>query len=134
LTLEEAMQYLKRRSIQKSAAGKIAKALQLKNDTLTDTQKKYIYRWLDMGFKAEAVTRGYDRTLINTGTLKWNYLDKILVNWHEKGLHTIEEIEEKDGKSGRSKARSGQAPGEIKPDRAEIDRKKRIIEELKRQS
>lgn len=134
LTLEEAMKYLKRRSVQKSAAGEIAKVLQLKNDTLTETQKKYIYRWLDMGFKAGAVARGYDRTLVNTGGLKWNYLDKILANWHEKGLHTIEEIEEKDGKSGRGDTRSGQTPGEIKPDRAEIERKKRIIEELKRQS
>lgn len=134
LTLEEAMRYLKKRSVQKSAAGEISRVLQLKNDTLTETQKKYIYRWLDMGFRAEEVARGYDRTLVNTGELKWNYLDKILTNWHEKGLHTIEEIEEKDGKSSRGKAKSGQKAAAIKPDRGEIDRKKRIIEELKRQS
>ena len=49
-----------------------------------------------MGFDAEAVSIAYDRTVTNTGALKWSYMNKILQSWNEKSLHTAAEIEEKD--------------------------------------
>ena len=38
----------------------------------------------------------YDRTVTQTGALKWPYMNKIIQSWHSKGLHTPEEIREKD--------------------------------------
>lgn len=132
LTLEEAMKYIKRRSDQKSAAGEVAKVLHLKNE-LTPTQKKYIYLWLDMGFGADAIEVAYDRTIINTGELKWNYTNSILSNWHEKGLHTLEEIEAKDSKKSQGKPGKNSEKKRIVPSREEFEQTKRFLEELKNQ-
>lgn len=132
LSLEDAMKYIKRRTEQKSASGDIARVLQLKNE-LTPTQKRYIYLWLDMGFKADAIEVAYDRTVINTGGLKWNYINSILCNWHEKGLHTLEEIEEKDSKAARGRPGKKPEPKKIAPDHREFERVDRFLEELKKQ-
>lgn len=51
--------------------------------------------WLDMGFDADCLAIAYDRTVTNTGSLKWNYMNKIVTSWHEKGLHTPADIEAK---------------------------------------
>jgi DNA replication protein DnaD len=34
--------------------------------------------------------------------MKWPYMNKILTSWHEKGLHTPEDIAEKDGAPRRA--------------------------------
>jgi len=129
-TLEQAMKYLKKRSLQKSAAGDLSRVLRLRGDDLTATQRKYIYAWLDMGFGPEAVELAYDKTVTNTGELKWTYLNKILQSWHSQGLHTREEVEQKDG-GGRSRRMQRAPQADQKPDRAEMDRKKRLLERLK---
>ena len=60
--------------------------------------------WLEQGFGEEAIAIAADRTVTNTGSLKWSYLSKILQSWHQKGLHSPAEIAEKDP------ARRGSAP------------------------
>ena len=59
-------------------------------------------------FGEEAVAIAYDRTVTSTGSLKWPYMNTILKNWHEKGLHSAQEIEEKDTRRPRAaSAKSG---------------------------
>lgn len=132
MSLEEGMKYIKRREDQKRGAGAIAKVMHIKGE-LTETQKKYIYAWMDWGFKAEAIGKAYDLTVVNTGELKWPYMNKILSSWHEKGFHTLDEIDE--GMNKRKKTVEAKTKGQtiIIPDKSEIERKKRFIEELKRQ-
>lgn len=52
--------------------------------------------WIDLGFEEDAIAEAADRTITNTGGLKWKYMDTILRSWHGKGLHTMEEIEKGD--------------------------------------
>ena len=42
----------------------------------------------------------YEKTCLNTGGLKWPYMNKILQSWHEKGLHTGKDIRMGDRKPG----------------------------------
>ena len=67
-----------------------------------------------MGFGEEAIAIAAERTVTNTGALKWNYLSKILQSWHQKGLHSPKEIEEKDppGVPRRQPAPAEASPGQ----------------------
>ena len=38
----------------------------------------------------------FERTCLKTGGLKWNYMNSILKSWHEKNLHTPQEIAQGD--------------------------------------
>ena len=79
-----------------------------------------------MGFGPEALALAADRTLTNTGALKWKYMDSIVNSWHKKGLHTVPEIEKGDRKvpAGRQNA----APAA--PDAGELERMRKIREKL----
>ena len=96
LTLDQAEEYIRRQRERRDALGRAKAAVGVHGRELTPTETKYLSAWLDMGFDEDALAIGYDRTSTNTGALKWSYMNKIMQSWHEKGLHSAEEIESGD--------------------------------------
>lgn len=96
LTLDQAEEYIRRQRERRDALGHAKAAVGVHGRELTPTETKYLSAWLDMGFDEDALAIGYDRTITNTGALKWSYMNKIMQSWHEKGLHSAEEIESGD--------------------------------------
>ena len=66
--------------------------------------------------------RRSDKTLTNTGGLKWGYMNGILKSWHEKGLHTPQDVREKDARRTRGKAGGVKAPKDIETLIAGLDK------------
>ena len=128
LTLEQADEYTAAAANRRSKAGKVAEALNIRGRALTATEQKYISSWLDMGFEAAAVEIAYDRTVTNTGSLKWNYMNKILLSWHEKGIHTAADVEEKDRRSAAPL--SGTPHGNASP--ADLEHLKAVLDKVKK--
>ena len=102
LTLEQAEDYIRRQRDRGSAVGRIQELLGLGGRPLSAPERKNIAAWLDMGFEDAAIQLAYERTVYNTGALKWAYMNKILQRWHEAGLHSKAAIEEKDGRHAPS--------------------------------
>ena len=100
----------------------------IRGRALTPTESKYVASWLDMGFDNEAILIAYDRTVTNTGSLKWSYMNKILLSWHEKGIHTEAEILEKDSRPAPAKAANDHR-GAVTDD--ELRRLRSIYEKVK---
>ena len=96
LTLDQAEEYIRRQRERRDALGRAKAAVGVHGRELTPTETKYLSAWLDMGFDEDALAIGYDRTVTNIGQLKWSYMNKIMQSWHEKGLHSAEEIESGD--------------------------------------
>ena len=96
LTLEQAEEYIKNAAERRSKLGEVKSALGITGRQLTATEAKYVNSWLDMGFDCGTLAVAYDRTVTNTGALKWGYMNKIVTSWHEKGLHSIEDVEQND--------------------------------------
>ena len=63
----------------------------------SETEAKYIQAWQNMGMDDEMIRMAYDRTVLRTGKLTWKYLHKILEDWHNKNLHTREQVERAEG-------------------------------------
>lgn len=129
LTLEMAEAYISRRQQRREHAAQILETVQVRGRAPTPTERKYIEGWLDMGFSDGAIAEAYDRTVVSTGGLKWPYMNKILVNWHQKGLHTPEQIAQGDPRGGtRRTAVTGQAEGAPRNDLA---RAEQMLREMK---
>ena len=109
MTLEQAEEHIRAYRQRKSQLEQIRCSLAL--PALSPTQTKDISAWLEQGFGEEAIGIAADRTLTNTGALKWNYLRKILQSWHERGLHTPQEIREKDPARSDAPAKAPEKPG-----------------------
>ncbi len=72
---------------------------------LSASEKGYVDKWCrELCFSEGVLALAYDQTIINTGTLKWAYMDKILVNWHKKGLLSEDAVkEELEGRVRKNK-------------------------------
>ena len=110
MTLEQAEEYIAESQRQKEALGRTAKLLNIAGRPLSSSEKKFLLAWFGMGFGEEAIELAYDRTVTNTGSLKWKYMDGILKSWHKKGLHTPEEIRDKDGQGAKTRAGRAEPP------------------------
>lgn len=119
-TMEEAAAYMQMQLQRHSKTGPIRQVLQLEDRKLTAAEEKFILQWIDWGFGAKEVQKAYEKTCINTGGLKWPYLNSILKSWHAQGLHSVQAIEAGD-----------KAPtvGDGKLDSIEIDTIRRIMQQ-----
>ena len=106
MSLELAEEYIARRAKLREEKSRVAALLGIRGRELSPTETKYVEAWLEMGFTDEALAAALDRTLTNTGALKWAYMNGILRKWHEAGLHDTEAVEKAEGK-GRRGGRNG---------------------------
>ena len=122
-TVEEAAAFIHAQNLHNSRMVKMKSILQIKGRHLTPAEERYATSWLDMGFDGESISMAYERTCLNTGGLNWAYLNKILLRWHEAGLHTAGEI-----RSGDRKPQPKGASGELGA--AELEAIQKALQEV----
>lgn len=91
VTLEQASKYVSHDLEQAEPESRVKKLMGL-DRPLADSEREYIRSWLDMGFDTDTIKLAYDKTVLATGKLAWRYMNKILLNWHEKNLHTVQQV------------------------------------------
>ena len=96
LTIDQAEVYIAESARQREKLSQTAKVLGITGRKLAPTERKFITAWIEMGFDEEMIALAHDRTVTNTGGLKWGYMNGILKSWHEKGLHTPADVRSKD--------------------------------------
>ncbi len=96
ITLDRAEEYLDELKSRGDRLAALRRSFGLHDREFTQTERSYAENWFDMGFSVDALAIAYDRTVMRTGKLSWPYMDSIVRNWHEKGLHTPDEIEAGD--------------------------------------
>lgn len=101
-TLETASFYVQSQLNLHTRVQQLRLMLQIDGRRLTAAEEQYLSQWVTMGFPDESIRLAYERTCLNTGGLKWNYMNSILRSWHEQNLHTPREIQEGDSVSGPS--------------------------------
>ena len=119
MTVESAEQYIERQNERGIELSKIQELLGIRGRELVKSEAEKIGSWLDMGFHEDTIAIAYERTVSNTGSLKWNYMDKILRSWNEKKLYTPEAIVEKDSKRPAETVRT--ASGDMSRYFSELD-------------
>lgn len=109
-TLEQAAAFMQASLDRQTRAGRIRSILQIEGRRLTAGEEKYILAWLDMGFGEEEIALAYEKTCMNTGSLKWPYMNSILRSWCDQGLLTVDAIRAGDSRPDR---RPAPAPASI---------------------
>lgn len=94
-TLEQASAYISHSLELLAPESQVKKAMGL-DRALVDSERQYIHAWLDMGFDVDAIRQAYEKTVLATGKLAWRYMNKILLNWHEKNLHSGRQVSAED--------------------------------------
>lgn len=131
LTLDQADQWLKELERRRSITGRTQQELGIRDRALSPTERKYIESWIELGFEEQAIAMAADRTVTNTGGLKWKYMDSIIQSWHRMGLHTPEEIEKGDKKPARAGKRTAAEPAPMWNDDKAFERLDKLLEKKK---
>ena len=106
---DSAERYIRLARERRSQEGDIKASMKIVDRDFTDTERRYVEQWLNWGFSADAIALAYDKTVTNTRKFSPAYMNKILMSWNEKGLHSLAEIQEKD-QFARSRSSSGSEP------------------------
>lgn len=101
-SIERAEEYIKHRESMRTSVGEYQRMLQISGRRMSPSERSYVENWVSMGFPVDAAELAYDKTVMKTGKLTWKYMDAILRGWHEKGLHTLDEIHGGNRPSGQS--------------------------------
>lgn len=103
------------------------RVLQLGDRLPSPSEEQYLTEWMELGFSPEAVALAYDRTMLRCHELKWSYLGGILKKWHEKGLHTVEEIQRAESRPAEKRPaaeKAGEKASEMQQYVQQMHRKK----------
>lgn len=74
-------------------------------------EKQYINKWLTtFAFDISIIVEACNRTLLNTQKPDFKYADKILENWHKKGVKSPSDIEKLDYEHNATKPNKVQQP------------------------
>ena len=95
-TQAAAAAYLKQYAQRQGMYPAYMRALNLGDRLPVASEEKYLAAWQEWGFPPETVALAYDKTVLKCHELKWPYCNGILKRWHEAGLHTVEEVEQRD--------------------------------------
>lgn len=101
---DAAEQHIRTWRERKSLDRPLKDAMNIRDRDFTDTERRYITAWLDFGFGPDAIHLAYDKTVTNTRKFSLAYMNKILLSWHEKGLHTMKEIQDRDRPARRQES------------------------------
>ena len=97
-TMEAAAAYVQMQLTKSNRVQQIAAAMGLGGRKLIAAEERFILSWLEMGFGTEEIKLAMEKSCLNTGSLKWPYMNSILKSWHTQGLHTLAQIAQSDKK------------------------------------
>ena len=108
-TLETASFYVQSQLQVHTRIQQLRLRMQIDHRRLTASEEQYLTSWIQMGFSDQSIDMAYTRTCENTGGLRWAYMNSILKSWHEKNLHTPQEITAGDAAPAQQPSRKNAA-------------------------
>lgn len=128
---EKADGYIRKYHQGRQAMPRMMRLLRLGDRLPAPSEEKYLLAWNDMGFEDAAIELAYDKTILKCKELKWPYMNKILTSWHQKGLHTVDQVQQGDRPADRS---APAQPRREESKRADMARMEKYLKELRQQS
>ncbi|MBQ7574438.1 MAG: DnaD domain protein [Clostridia bacterium] len=90
-TIEEAQSYIDSEKNKQVLEYSLKKLFGINNRSLSNGELDFIHKWSEQYNMDEAmIALSYEYCILQTGKLSFPYMDSILENWYQKGIHTLE--------------------------------------------
>ncbi len=95
----------------------------IQNPRPTSSQSAYLKTWsVEMKFSLDMIYLAYEETVNHSGKISFAYMNKVLSNWHQKGLKNPDDIE-KEKQNFREKNQKPTASTATSYDMSEFNRR-----------
>lgn len=84
--------YLSAKEKQHTLEGFVRKLIGVSQRAFSAKEKKFLAKWSELAFSESLLTLAYEVTVDNTGAFSFPYMNKVLLNWHEAGYRTADEV------------------------------------------
>lgn len=92
-----AEEYIRRQSQRWGNEKLVMEAFGIQNRGLTADERRFISQWFqNLGYNIEMIRMAYERSVDKIGRLSFPYINKILQNWHEKGITSPDDVQTMD--------------------------------------
>lgn len=102
-TLDDANEYIQNDTQVQRLFAEFRTATGLSTPRPTQKQSEYLLAWTEMGMPLELLVKAYEETAERTGKPSFAYMDKILKNWHNAGLHSAESVDTAKQKAAQTR-------------------------------
>jgi len=103
-TVAAAEEYLRRQELVNSREWAILSAVGVTEQRpAVKDERVFINNWVELGFSDELIGFAYEKTVFQKGRMNWAYMNKILLNWHQSGWRTVEQVKASDKPAGGKK-------------------------------
>lgn len=115
-TCEELQAYIKESERKNSNKYKLSRLFGIGDRSFTKKEEKFFHKWLiewEMPF--ELVSAAFEIAVDNTGKAGLEYMSKILSDWHDSGIRTVEQAEKANADfkaSNKSRAKFVEKPSD----------------------
>lgn len=120
--LNSAQNEVERLKCSREFSGIIMKMFEMEKSP-TPKQSQFIEQWQKAGYSTELIKLAYENTLDNINKLSFDYVNKILLSWAEKGYTTTQQVREAEI-SFRKQRQSSQRQQSPDPD---VEKYKAVI-------
>ena len=111
-TLDAAEEYIRNVSLRETQEGAVLAALGIYGRQPVASERQFIRQWLEWRFPPETIAIAYDITVTSIGKMNWHYCNGILKRWHEKNLHTPEQVQSERKTDAAQSRPAYQRPGQ----------------------
>ncbi len=114
-TLEAAMEYIESHNIVDETWDKLRRMTEITNKNPTAKQQRFLNCWVkEYGYNADMIYFAYEEAVDNTGKINFDYMDKVLLNWHKNDVKTPQDIQKEKLKWQQQSKAKFQKPQEKK--------------------
>jgi len=91
-TVQELEQYIADKGRENAEINAYHRLLGIEGRKFSPSEAEYLRKWIyDYGFGEQIIEKAYDLSALNTGKVKFQYMDTLLEDWHLTGCKTIPE-------------------------------------------
>lgn len=132
-SIEGAIEYIEEHTVVDEAWQKLRAMTEITNKNPTQKQKRFLTAWIkEYGFSVDMIYFAYEEAIDNTGKISFEYMDRVLSNWHKNSVKTPQDIQkekmkwqEQSKKRKNDKNVKSKPPGERREPTFDVDAFKR---------
>lgn len=106
-SIEGAIEYIEEHNIVDETWHKLRSLTEITNKNPTQKQKRFLTAWTkEYGYNADMIYFAYEESIDHTGKATFEYMDKVLANWHRSSVKTPQDIQREKLKWQQQKSKT----------------------------